>query len=65
MVAVLDRRGQMCGGTLVASKYVVSAAHCMFKDEAGKRPYPTNQLKVSSSMKVTLRTKKLILMLMT
>ena len=31
MVAVVDSLGgQFCGGTLVASKYVISAAHCMF-----------------------------------
>ena len=25
---------QFCGGTLVASKYVISAAHCMFSGAA-------------------------------
>ena len=25
--------GQFCGGTLVASKYVISAAHCMFNQD--------------------------------
>ena len=46
MVAILDSDGQFCGGTLVASKYVISAAHCMFVDEAGNTPYAANQLKV-------------------
>ena len=31
MAAIVDSQGaQICGGTLVASKYVISAAHCMF-----------------------------------
>ena len=46
MVAILDSNGQFCAGTLVASKYVISAAHCMFVDEAGTRPYTTSQLQV-------------------
>lgn len=31
-----------CGGTLVASKYVISAAHCMF-DKEGKPRTPHNR----------------------
>ena len=46
MVAILDSNGQFCAGTLVASKYVISAAHCMFVDEAGTTPYTTSQLQV-------------------
>ena len=33
MVALVTTSGSLfggCGGTLVASKYVISAAHCMF-----------------------------------
>ena len=34
MVAVVSSSGgQFCGGTLVASKYVISAAHCMFNQD--------------------------------
>jgi len=29
---------QFCGGTLVASKYVVTAAHCMFLDQNAQQP---------------------------
>ena len=35
MVALADagsKIGSFCGGTLVASKYVISAAHCMFDE---------------------------------
>ena len=41
MVAIMDGTGssQFCGGTLVASKYVISAAHCMFYDQAGADMY--------------------------
>ena len=34
MVALVSNfGGQFSGGTLVASKYVVTAAHCMFQDQ--------------------------------
>merc|ERR1711953_406981 len=35
-----------CGGTLVASKYVISAAHCMFTDQAQTIPVTTDQIKI-------------------
>ena len=34
MAALVRDGDQFCGGTLVASKYVISAAHCM-KNETG------------------------------
>ena len=47
MVALVDSSGsQFCGGTLVASKYVISAAHCMFMDNALTQARPLSELKV-------------------
>lgn len=48
MVALMDGTGssQFCGGTLVASKYVVTAAHCMFFDQNAQQPLTTAQVKV-------------------
>ena len=47
MVALVGSSGgQFCGGTLVASKYVISAAHCMFMDNALTQARPLSELKV-------------------
>ena len=50
MVALVSPGGrQFCAGTLVASKYVISAAHCMFTDQALTQAKPTSALKVWSN----------------
>merc|ERR1719195_2147316 len=47
MAALVDSNGnQFCGGTLVASKYVVTAAHCMFYDQNAQQPVPLTKIKV-------------------
>ena len=43
--------GQFCGGTLVASKYVISAAHCMFADQAETQPLTTSDFKVLNHLR--------------
>ena len=43
--------GQFCGGTLVASKYVISAAHCMFLDREETQPLNATDFKVLKNLK--------------
>ena len=43
------RKRYLCGGTLIASKYIISAGHCMH--DARNRVIPVTDVNVSSSNK--------------
>ena len=46
--------GQFCGGTLVASKYVISAAHCMFNKDGSSRDFKVKLEDLGKLIKVIL-----------
>ena len=55
MVALMSSSGsQFCGGTLVASKYVVTAAHCMFLDQNAQQPVNKADVLLLTSYKIKL-----------
>ena len=55
MALIVLHGNLQCGGTLVASKYVISAAHCMFSDQALTRPLRTRDFKVLNHLRFIYR----------
>ena len=41
----IPQGGQFCGGTLIASQWVLAASHCMFKDKDQTMPYTAAEIR--------------------
>merc|ERR1712106_203535 len=47
MAAISDtQESQFCGGTLIAGQWILTVAHCMFKDSAGTQPQLAEEIRV-------------------